>query len=169
MPESVDPGGVVRGPAPQGSNHVAKLSLEQDSATPERPVDETPEAPASPTPPTGENNVVSLDLDAQHALRTELIEANRNLAEAFSSQEQHEKRLERVCSNLLISGERIPALDQSSFSMMQEAYLNASTAVIVASEKIVILQELVGRLEYELRAMICGSSLQDSGNLQRVA
>ena len=169
MPESVESGGGERGPAPQGSNNVARLSLEHKNATIARPDDETPEATASPTPPAGETNVVSLDLDAQHALRAELIEANRNLAEAYNSQEQHEKRLERVCSNLLISGERIPALDQSSFTMMQEAYLNASTAAIVAAEKIVILQELVNRLEQQLRALICGASLQNSQYLQRAA
>lgn len=169
MPESANQGGAVRGPAPQGSNSVARLCLEHKTATSMSVADEAPETTAPPIPDTVDSNVDSLGLDAQYVLRAEVMEANRDLAEAYSKQEQHEKRLDCVCSNLLISGERIPALDQSSFSMIQEAYINASTAALVSSEKIIILQERVNRLEQQLRTLICGTSRQSTQKMRRAA
>lgn len=172
MPQSVGKDGAVRGPAPQGYSNVATFCLNRDSS-PQQSVTVGSRIATKSAPTTAHTElaetVVSLDLDQKHALRLEINEATLLLTEAHNYQHLYEKRLERACANLLISGERIPALDQTSFSMMQEAYLNASTAAIVGGEKVIILEEKASRLESQLRTLTVGGGSANYADLPRVA
>lgn len=172
MPQSVDKDGAVRGPAPQGYSNVTTFCLNEDTSCQQSETDgsrvATKSAPITTTNDL-EGNVISLELDEKFALRAEISEINQLLSEAHNNQHQSERRLERACANLLISGERIPALDQSSFSMMQEAYLNASTAAIVGAEKMIILEEQISRLDQRLRTLLSGDSESDYADLPRAA
>lgn len=75
-----------------------------------------------------------------------LAAAQAVLSNALKSQLHQQGRVEKIRSSLLIAGEQIPTLDQTSLSMLQEAYINAATACSVAADKAVIWQQRVNVL-----------------------
>lgn len=155
MPKSVDKDGAVRGSAPLGSSSVVSLRQYSDKARQMKPG--VNEAHPVQTASNNNNNHTNVgqcggQVDKAARIQAELDQIRSNLLRACQSQRQNETRLETVSGNLLIGGERIPTLDQKSPTMMQEAYLNASTTVLVGAEKIIILREHIARLQTELVA-----------------
>ena len=153
MPESVDRDGAVSGPAPRENSSVSPLYQVSDAVRRENPVVGA-ELNARNTSPQvnglSDTTVVELAGNEVVNVKVQLAQANQHLSDARASHSECERRLERITGNLLIRGERFPAHDQPRISMMQEAFLNASTAAIIAVENILILQEQIARLEAEL-------------------
>lgn len=153
MPESVDRGSAVSGPAPREYSSVSPLYQVSDGAQRENPaVGAEQKARNSSSQVNGLSNTNVVELAGNDALKlkAQLAHANQQLSHARASHGQCERRLERISGNLLIRGERFPAHDQPKISMMQEAFLNASTAAIIAVENIIILQEQIVQLEAKL-------------------
>lgn len=100
-------------------------------------------------------------------LRAKLAEVCQALSEERASLQRDKKAVERLCAQLLIKGERIPALDQPTLSPLQHAYLGASTETIVASENILILQNQIASIEATLTQLaILQADRQDGDWLQ---
>ncbi len=130
MSKSVRKGGTVCGPAPLNKNiNVIEL-----------PVEQVTRDGAAGCPPVPGKTVLESVSDEPLAV------ARAALSNALKSQRSLEARLDKVCNSLLIAGEQIPTIDQSEYSMLQEAYINASTAFRVASEKSLIWKSRVTRL-----------------------
>lgn len=131
MSKSVRRGGAVCGPAPlKETINVIELPVRRSTLDDVAGNTSVPENP-----------------EVDDCFEVSLAVARASLANAVKSQRHLEARLEKVCSSLLIAGEQIPTFDQSQLSMLQEAYINASTAHSVASEKAMILHHKVSRLE----------------------
>jgi hypothetical protein len=132
MSDSVRKGGSVSGPAPLENNpDVVALSSARSAR-------QRQEAGSDIAAPPESNNGKEPDLS--------IAVARASLSNALKSQRHLEARLEKVCSSLLIAGEQIPTLDQGQLSMLQEAYMNASIAASVATEKTLIWRARVDRL-----------------------
>ncbi|MEM7259625.1 MAG: hypothetical protein AAF404_19805 [Pseudomonadota bacterium] len=136
MSKSVPRDGTVCGPAPlQNASRVIRLSDRQPVHVDVGSTATVPEGPEKRLP-------------SDHSLAV----ARAALQNARKSAQHFEARLEKVCSGLLVAGEQIPSIDQQELSMLQEAYINASTAYRVANEKAMIWQGRVDRLLAPARA-----------------
>ena len=137
MCDSVHRDGTVRGPAPQNKNtDVISLSAA-------RSANDRHTAGYEKAVPSIENTGKEPELS--------IAVARASLSNALKSQRHLEARLDKVCSSLLLAGEQIPALDQDEFSMLQEAYINASVATKIATEKSLIWRARVDRLAAKAR------------------
>ncbi len=132
MSDSVRRGGTVSGPAPLEKNpDVVALSSARCADT---------------RHDAGFDNTAPPEIENGKEPELSIAVARAALSNALKSQRNLEARLEKVCSRLLIAGEQIPSLDQDDFSMLQEAYMNASIAASVATEKTLIWRARVDRL-----------------------
>jgi len=129
MSKTVQKGGTVCGPAPQNQSDVVELRPRPSTSDGGAGNQSVPE-------------IVQNDDRSDHPLASALA----GLSNALKSQSHLETRVEKIRSSLLIAGEAVPTLDQSDLSMLQEAYLNASTAFSVAADKALIWQHRVNRL-----------------------
>ncbi len=137
MCDSVHGDGTVSGPAPQNKNtDVISLSAA-------RSANDRHTAGYEKAVPSKEINGKEPELS--------IAVARASLANALKSQRHLEARLDKVCSSLMLAGEQIPALDQEDFSMLQEAYINASVATKIATEKSLIWRSRVERLAAKAR------------------
>ena len=138
MSDSVQKDGTVRGPAPQGKNpDVISLSAARN---------------ANNRQAAGYEKAVSSKDNNGKEPELSIAVARASLSNALKSQRHLEARLDKICSSMLIAGEQIPALDQDEFSMLQEAYINASMAASIATEKALLWRAKVNRLSARARS-----------------